>query len=91
MNDVIWKLFKETGDIKYYILLKKRNSLQLNFTTQPANLHGCKYIWTTTNPKVASVSSGKITAKSTGLAVVKLKIIHNQIVKTSTCTVRVTL
>ena len=23
MNDVIWKLFKETGDIKYYILLKK--------------------------------------------------------------------
>lgn len=76
---------------KHYILLKKRNSLQLNFTTQPANLHGCKYIWTTTNPKVASVSSGKITAKSTGLAVVKLKIIHNQIVKTSTCTVRVTL
>lgn len=76
---------------KHYILLKKGNSLQLNFTTQPANLHGCKYIWTTTNPKVASVSSGKITAKSTGLAVVKLKIIHNQIVKTSTCTVRVTL
>lgn len=76
---------------KHYVLLKKRNSLQLNFTTQPANLHGCKYIWTTTNPKVASVSSGKITAKSTGLAVVKLKIIHNQIVKTSTCTVRVTL
>ena len=22
MDDVIWKLFKETGDIKYYILLR---------------------------------------------------------------------
>lgn len=75
---------------KHYILLKKGNSMHLSFTTQPANLRGCKYIWTTTNPKVASVSLGKITAKSTGLAVIKLKIIHNQVVKTSTCTVRVT-
>ena len=25
MNEVIWKLFKETGDIKYYILLKNMN------------------------------------------------------------------
>ena len=25
MNDVVWKLFKETGDIKYYILLKNMN------------------------------------------------------------------
>ncbi len=25
MNDIIWKLFKETGDIKYYILLKNIN------------------------------------------------------------------
>ena len=25
MDDVIWKLFKETGDIKYYILLKNMN------------------------------------------------------------------
>ncbi len=23
MNDIVWKLFKETGDIKYYILLKQ--------------------------------------------------------------------
>ena len=23
MNKVIWDLFKETGDIKYYLLLKK--------------------------------------------------------------------
>ena len=23
MNEIIWKLFKETGDIKYYLLLKK--------------------------------------------------------------------
>ena len=75
---------------KHYILLKKGNSMHLSFTTQPANLRGCNYIWTTTNPKVASVSLGKITAKSTGLAVIKLKIIHNQVVKTSTCTVRVT-
>ena len=22
MNEIIWKLFKETGDIKYYLLLK---------------------------------------------------------------------
>lgn len=22
MNNVVWKLFKETGDIKYYLLLK---------------------------------------------------------------------
>lgn len=76
---------------QHYILLKKGNSLHLNFTTQPANLHGCKYIWTTSNPKVASVSLGKITAKSSGLAVIKLKIIHNQVIKTSTCTVRITI
>ena len=25
MNEVIWKLFKETGDIQYYILLKNMN------------------------------------------------------------------
>ena len=25
MDDVIWKLFKETGDIKYYILLRNMN------------------------------------------------------------------
>lgn len=25
MNEVIWKLFKETGDIKYYMLLKNMN------------------------------------------------------------------
>lgn len=25
MNDVIWRLFKQTGDIKYYLLLKKMN------------------------------------------------------------------
>lgn len=25
MNEIIWKLFKETGDIKYYILLKNMN------------------------------------------------------------------
>ncbi len=22
MDDIVWKLFKETGDIKYYILLR---------------------------------------------------------------------
>lgn len=76
---------------KHYILLKKENSLYLNFATQPANLHGYKCIWTTTNPKVASVSFGKITAKSSGLAIIKLKVIHNKVVKTSTCTVRVTI
>ena len=25
MDELIWKLFKETGDIKYYILLKNMN------------------------------------------------------------------
>lgn len=25
MNNLIWKLFEETGDIKYYILLKNMN------------------------------------------------------------------
>lgn len=25
MNEIIWKLFKETGDIKYYLLLKNIN------------------------------------------------------------------
>lgn len=25
MNEIVWKLFKETGDIKYYILLKNMN------------------------------------------------------------------
>lgn len=25
MNDIIWKLFKETGDIKYYLLLQNIN------------------------------------------------------------------
>ncbi len=25
MNDLIWDLFKKTGDIKYYMLLKEMN------------------------------------------------------------------
>ncbi|MCI8346961.1 MAG: YqzL family protein [Bacilli bacterium] len=25
MNDVVWNLFRKTGDIKYYILLKNIN------------------------------------------------------------------
>ncbi len=26
MEEILWKLFKETGDIKYYLLLKKTGS-----------------------------------------------------------------
>jgi hypothetical protein len=28
MEDLLWKLFKETGDIKYYILIKKLGSVK---------------------------------------------------------------
>ena len=26
MEEILWKLFKESGDIKYYLLLKKTGS-----------------------------------------------------------------
>ena len=26
MEEILWKLFKETGDIKYYLMLKKTGS-----------------------------------------------------------------
>lgn len=74
----------------HYVSLKKGKVFQLKFATYPTSLKKCKYIWSTSNKKVAIVSNGKITGKSQGIAIIRLKITHKNITKTSTCTIRVT-
>lgn len=72
-----------------YVSLKKGEFIYLNATITPANLRGCRHIWTTSSRNIATVSGGKVTGKKQGLAIIKVTIIHKKIRKTATCTIRI--
>lgn len=72
-----------------YISLKQGDFTYLNATIHPANLRGCRHIWTTSSKNIATVSGGKVTGKKQGLAIIKVTIIHKKIRKTATCTIRI--
>lgn len=68
-----------------YIKLKKGNSQTIGFTIYPQNATD-KYVkWTSSNPSVASVSNGKITANSIGVTTITATCDN----KTATCYVEV--
>lgn len=73
-----------------YISLKTGNFIYLKATIRPSDLSGCKYIWTTSNSKIATVSNGKVSGKNPGLVIIKVIVKHNNIAKTATCTIRIT-
>lgn len=73
-----------------YISLKKGNIIYLKANIRPSKLNGCRYNWTTSNKKIAAVSNGKVIGKAPGLAIIKVTIKHNKIVKTATCTIHIT-
>lgn len=72
-----------------YVSIKRRACIYLKTSIQPSNLRGCKYIWTTSNKKTATVSNGKVTGRSPGLAIIKVSVKHNTITRTATCTIRI--
>ena len=73
-----------------FISLKIRECIKIRYYITPSCIHKYKYTWTTSNPETATVSNGKIKALHTGLAIIKIKIKHNNITKTATCTIRIT-
>ena len=53
--------------------LKKGQNFKLDVSVMPANATNKEITWTTSNPKVAVVSGGKVTAKAPGTAIITAK------------------
>ena len=68
------------------VTLGKGKSTTLKATVSPGNATNKKVTWTTSNRKVATVSNGKITAKSVGTAAITVKTANG---KKATCKVTV--
>ena len=68
------------------LTLKETESAYLTATVSPSNADDKTVTWTTSNPAVATVYNGKVTAVGSGTATITAKTVNG---KTATCTVTV--
>ncbi len=59
----------------------------LSATAEPDNTD---LMWSSSDANIATVSNGKVTAKSEGEVIIKAKLVYNGITYSDTCTIRVT-
>lgn len=71
---------------KTSLTLDKGKTITLTATVQPGTVYDKSVTWTSSDAKIASVSNGKITAKSGGTATITAKTSNG---KTAKCTVKV--
>ena len=71
---------------KTSVTLDKGKTITLTATVQPGTVYDKSVTWTSSDAKIASVSNGKITAKSGGTATITAKTSNG---KTAKCTVKV--
>lgn len=72
-----------------FVSLKSRECIKLKYHIKPTSLKNITTLWSSNNNSIASVSNGKITAHHPGIAIIKLTVKHNGIIKSTYCTIRV--